>query len=475
MTDVPGGPRISIVVAAYGRPGVLGHALRSIQAQTYDHWDALVVGDAAGADTAAVVAELDDPRISFCDLAVNIGEQSGPNNAGIARTDGPLVAFLNQDDLWFPDHLEVALSTLEARAAHLVFSPNINVLPGGSLAEGRPVITLDGLSRNGRFDPANVDGAYPASAWLVRRQALDALGGWRAALESTIEPSQDLLARAHRRRMRLWSTGVATMVSLPSGIRPGSYVGAGDGAAIDEHAWFAARLGDPAFRAAMLALDERNTATAAARHAGRLSPRGRALRRAYVAFPSWAPPRVVHRALTRRLGRGEGIEVLRALRGLPRALPHADTPVDIRRAEVLRRCRLDPGDEVALTVAGGGARFLASGWSQPEAEFPWSDGPRAEIAVEPDTTEATTLHLTVAAYANASHPRQRIVVSVDGRSAGEWTLDHGDPVVLSVPLGRGRSGPRIVTLDLPDAAVHAVDARMLAVKASQLRLSVDEG
>ncbi len=471
MNAPTGHPAVSVVVAAYGRPRVLGHALRSVQAQSFDDWEVLVVGDAAGDETREIVDDLDDERITFLDLPVNIGEQSGPNNVGIARTSAPLVAFLNQDDLWFPDHLAIAVATLDARAADLVFSPNINVLPTGSLATGEPTVVIDGLSHRGRYDPANIDGTYPASAWLARREALEALGGWRAAQETTLEPSQDLLARAHRRGMRLWTTGVTTLITLPSGTRPGSYVDS----ASDEHEWFAARLSDPSLRPSLLARDPRRTTEAATREAEGRSPRAVAWRRALRLIPRAGPsPRVLHRAVREHWGAGERIESLRSLRGLEPRLPLGEDPVALRRGEVLRACTIARGDDIAMTIDGGGSRYLASGWSMPEASHTWSDGTTAELAVraatDADAHLPVQLALDVVALVDRDSPVQRVDVFVDGHRSGSWTIDHVGEVTLVVPLGDLGRRPRIVRLDLPDARPHPDDQRVLALRLLRLRL-----
>ena len=122
-TDSGCAPRVAVVIATYHRPQLLRLAVQSVISQTFTDWQLLVVGDACADETAEVVASFGDPRISFVNLSVNIGEQSGPNNVGLARTTAPRVAFLNHDDLWFPDHLAIAVDTMDARHADLVFSP----------------------------------------------------------------------------------------------------------------------------------------------------------------------------------------------------------------------------------------------------------------------------------------------------------------------------------------------------------------
>src|SRR3712207_6530544 len=103
MTAEP--PRVTVVVATYHRPVLLRRALASLLAQSVAEWECLVIGDAVTDDTADVVWSFDDPRLRFHNLPENVGDQSGPNNDGVRRAGAPIIAFLNQDDLWFPDHL----------------------------------------------------------------------------------------------------------------------------------------------------------------------------------------------------------------------------------------------------------------------------------------------------------------------------------------------------------------------------------
>jgi len=92
-------PAVSIVMATYNRPSVLAFAIESVLAQEFADWELIVVGDACADQTAALVSSYGDPRISYVNLTTNFGEQSGPNNVGIARARGTYVAFLNHDDI----------------------------------------------------------------------------------------------------------------------------------------------------------------------------------------------------------------------------------------------------------------------------------------------------------------------------------------------------------------------------------------
>jgi glycosyltransferase involved in cell wall biosynthesis len=206
-------PNVSVIIATYNRSNVLTYALRSLLRSSYADWEALVIGDACTDDTAAVVASLGDPRISFTNLPRNIGEQSGPNNEGFRRASGRYIAYLNHDDLWFPDHLELAVAALERTGADLVYA-----LAAMFGADGTRV--LGNISPNGRY-PADL--FVPASCWVLRRELLESLGGWRSARDCYVFPSLDFLqrARAAGKDMRLLPK--LTVVHISSVVVPGAY------------------------------------------------------------------------------------------------------------------------------------------------------------------------------------------------------------------------------------------------------------
>lgn len=204
---------LSIITATYNRAEVLRLALESAQQQTIRDWEMLVIGDACTDHTADVVASLNDPRIRFYNLEQNCGEQSGPNNEGVRQASGRYLAFLNHDDLWFPDHLETCLATLDQTGADLVFGLSCSVDPGGALF-------LNGVFEDGRYHPG-----YPvgASAWVMQREVALAVGPWRNYREILTPPSQDWLFRAWKMGKVLRSSNTLSVVAITSGNRKNSY------------------------------------------------------------------------------------------------------------------------------------------------------------------------------------------------------------------------------------------------------------
>jgi len=214
-------PLVSVVIATHNRPSGLRQAISSVRGQTFEDWEIVVVGDACRPDTLAAVLEFDDRRIAYIDLPINFGEQSGPNNLGMARSRGRYIAFLNHDDLWFPDHLAALTGWLEASGADVAFSRGAVVLPRQS-AEQDFEFVIHGRGKRGRYDPAMTT-AY-ASTWLLRRSAVDKVGWWRPALECFAESSQDWLWRAWRSGLRMVAMPHLTVLMPQSGMRDGSYI-----------------------------------------------------------------------------------------------------------------------------------------------------------------------------------------------------------------------------------------------------------
>ncbi|MEU6773213.1 glycosyltransferase [Streptomyces sp. NPDC046759] len=119
---------VATVIATHRRPDQLRAAVRSALAQTVRDQVVVVVDDGAG------LPELpDDPRLCAVSLARNTGVAGVVRNVGIRLTRSRYVAFLDDDNLWEPDHLERALAVLGAPGGpDGVYTALRRVLPDGT-------------------------------------------------------------------------------------------------------------------------------------------------------------------------------------------------------------------------------------------------------------------------------------------------------------------------------------------------------
>jgi glycosyltransferase involved in cell wall biosynthesis len=102
-------PAVSVVIATYNYGRFLSEALRSVLAQTFQNFEVIIIDDGSTDDTAHVAASfLGDPRIRY--HRTERQGQPRAKNTGIRLTTGPLIAFLDADDVWLPGKLERQLA-----------------------------------------------------------------------------------------------------------------------------------------------------------------------------------------------------------------------------------------------------------------------------------------------------------------------------------------------------------------------------
>jgi hypothetical protein len=131
-------------------------------------------------------------------------------------------------------------------------------------------------------------------------------------------------------------------------------------------------------------------------------------------------PRRVWFRLARGYRRGEYIAALRRNRGLdnrPGGLGEAAT---LRYKEVDRVCQIDIDSRVLFAAGAGGARHLAAGWSRPDTEGVWADGPSAELRfqLEADPPSDLVLELQLRVFGGRRGTAREVGCVVQNRDLG---------------------------------------------------------
>jgi glycosyltransferase involved in cell wall biosynthesis len=185
--------QVTIVMSTYLRSDVLEVAIQSVMLQTFTHWVLIVVGDGTNRDSAEVVASINDKRIRFLNLAKNSGDQSLPNSLGARLCDTEFLAFLNQDDIWFPNHLSRAIRALRETKSDFYLSSYLRLLPPQT-SNGPFDFEKTFLSRNKHYSPTR-DWPFVASTWVLRADLSRRIGDWKSAEEIRYASSQEYLYR----------------------------------------------------------------------------------------------------------------------------------------------------------------------------------------------------------------------------------------------------------------------------------------
>jgi len=161
-------PKVSVVIPTYNRSGMVKEAISSVLVQTERDFEIIVVDDGSTDDTSSVVAAMEDGRISY--FYKNNGGPASARNYGLSKGTGEYVAFLDHDDLWPPNYLEVMLSRLEKNTEFgAAYSPITAVYPDGG--EVKSYKRPDGKSG---WLAVNLfkHGFVWTSATLIRREVL---------------------------------------------------------------------------------------------------------------------------------------------------------------------------------------------------------------------------------------------------------------------------------------------------------------
>lgn len=101
---------VSIIIPTYNRREVLGDAIDSVLAQTYDDIEVIVVDDGSDDGTEDLM-EWYETQVDYHQLSTNRGANAA-RNIGVERSSGEFVAFLDTDDLWKPEKIERQVTAL---------------------------------------------------------------------------------------------------------------------------------------------------------------------------------------------------------------------------------------------------------------------------------------------------------------------------------------------------------------------------
>jgi len=104
-------PKVSIILPTHNRASFILETIASVRAQTYWHWELLVIDDVSDDDTVRLVEAIDDERVRLHTTSKRLGI-TGTRNEGLAKVTGEFIAFIDSDDLWAATKLEKQISVM---------------------------------------------------------------------------------------------------------------------------------------------------------------------------------------------------------------------------------------------------------------------------------------------------------------------------------------------------------------------------
>lgn len=197
--------RVSIVIPVYNRERYLDAAVVSVVGQTFTDWELVILDDGSSDGSVDIARRFaaGDPRIRV--VTEENGGVAVARNRGLAATDSSseFVIFLDSDDMWRPDALDVLVAALDANPE----AGSAHGLAEAVDADGRSIDhddLADSMRRRTAYDAGRLvavplEAGTPFTAlvhhnWvvtpgtqLIRRAALDSVGGF----DPTCDPADD--------------------------------------------------------------------------------------------------------------------------------------------------------------------------------------------------------------------------------------------------------------------------------------------
>ncbi|MFH6934085.1 glycosyltransferase family 2 protein [Flavobacterium sp. FlaQc-30] len=114
---------VSILMPTFNAEKFIKAAIESVQKQTYENWEMILVDDASTDETVKIIDDFaqKDSRIKLFQLETNSGNGFARNKA-LEKASGKYIAFLDADDLWLSTKLEKQIQFLKANNLPFTFS-----------------------------------------------------------------------------------------------------------------------------------------------------------------------------------------------------------------------------------------------------------------------------------------------------------------------------------------------------------------
>jgi glycosyltransferase involved in cell wall biosynthesis len=162
-------PQVSVIIPVYNGEAFIEEALESVFAQTFKDFEVIVINDGSTDGTEQRLQKYQDRMIYLKQRNQGL---SASRRTGLGRSNGPLVAFLDADDVWLPQKLE---RQVEAARQH----PECGIITTDCLSFCGDQVTVRSLKE--WYKPASGDvlekllfgNWIPPSAAMVRRECFE--------------------------------------------------------------------------------------------------------------------------------------------------------------------------------------------------------------------------------------------------------------------------------------------------------------
>ena len=177
----PANPAVSVIIPTYNRVQPLKRAIQSVLDQTFTDFEIIVIDDASADGTDKFMLSLKDQRIKYFRHVSNKGG-SAARNTGIRSSTGEYIAFLDSDDTWLPEKLQLQVQHFESLSTDIgaVYTGLVKLSQKNTVM-GNMTPTVSGNIQSAIYAENCVG---PLSTVMVRRDCLDRAGLFDESLPS---------------------------------------------------------------------------------------------------------------------------------------------------------------------------------------------------------------------------------------------------------------------------------------------------
>ena len=167
-------PRVSVIIPTYNRAHFIVDAIESVLAQTFKNKEIVIVDDGSTDNTKEILSGLQD-RVRYI-----YQENSGPTcarNRGILASNAEYIAFLDSDDIWLPEKLEVQIARFKLkRELGLVYSDAYRFFSDKTTMEPETEFSRLKPHSGWTFEHLFRDNFVHTSTVVVRKRCLEKVG-----------------------------------------------------------------------------------------------------------------------------------------------------------------------------------------------------------------------------------------------------------------------------------------------------------
>ncbi|NQU95499.1 MAG: glycosyltransferase [Candidatus Omnitrophica bacterium] len=194
-------PLFTVIISTYNRKDILPRAIESVLNQTFPNFELLVIDNGSTDSTASVCDRVKDDRFTYVRNPKPTDSCDGPRNLGIEMAQGNLIAFLDDDDIWYPTRLEKVKKAFEENPDVSCVCHNENKNVDGKITE---------TFRYGPWSPDLYErllyegNCLSSCATTIKRDLLKKLDGFDLRKEFCKAADYDLWIRMAKRGVKIY-------------------------------------------------------------------------------------------------------------------------------------------------------------------------------------------------------------------------------------------------------------------------------